>query len=56
MVERRGLKYKEFFYLVANSHRRTNTIEMLNIDGVACSEAPVIQDHVADFFEHLLTK
>lgn len=41
---------------MANSHRRTNTVEMLNIDGMACTEAPVIQEHVADCFEHLLTE
>lgn len=41
---------------MSNSHRRTNTIEMLNIDDVARTEALVIQEHVADFFEHLLTE
>lgn len=33
-----------------------NNIEMLNIDVVACTEAPVIQEHVANFFKHLLTE
>lgn len=41
---------------MANSHRRANTIEMLNIDGMDCLEAHVIRDHVLDFVEHLLSK
>lgn len=55
MVERGGSKH-EFFHRVANSHRRTNTIEMLNIDGAVCTEAPVIQEHIVSVFEHLLTE
>lgn len=34
---------------VANSHGRTNTIEMLNISKVANSEALVILDHMEIF-------
>lgn len=39
---------------MANSYSRTNTIDILNIDGVACTEAHVIQKHVANFLQHLL--
>lgn len=45
----------KFFHKVANSHERTNTIEMLNKDGVMCTEASVIREYVADFSEQLLT-
>lgn len=41
---------------MAISHRRTNTIEMLNIGKVANSEALVIRDHFVDFLENLLTE
>lgn len=41
---------------MAKSHRRTNTIEMLNIDGAVSTEFPAIKKHVAGFFEQLLTE
>lgn len=39
--------------MVANSHRKTNTIEMLYIDGVMCLEVSKIRYHVMDFYENL---
>ncbi|XP_042972934.1 uncharacterized protein LOC122304731 [Carya illinoinensis] len=41
---------------MANSHSSTKTIEMLNIDDVVSTELLVIQEHVAGFFEQLLTE
>lgn len=55
MLEK-GDQSTKFFCRVANSHWKTNTIEMLKIDRITCLEVPLIRDHVIDFFEHLLTK
>lgn len=43
-----------FFYRLANSHRRTNNFEMSSIDGVACIEVPMIQEHIAIFLNTCL--
>lgn len=34
-----GDQNMKFFHKVANSHWKNNTKKMLNIDGVACTEA-----------------
>ncbi|KAG6682996.1 hypothetical protein I3843_13G149600 [Carya illinoinensis] len=51
-----GDRSTKFFRRVANSHKRTNIVERLNIDGVVCTEALVIKEHIAGFFEHFITE
>lgn len=51
-----GDQSTEVFHRMANFDRRANTIEILNIYGVASFEVPIIRDHFVDFFENLLTK
>lgn len=46
----------KFFFRVVNSHRQTNTSEMLNIDGFVSIEFIVIKKPVVGFFEQLLTE
>ncbi|KAF5470977.1 hypothetical protein F2P56_011456 [Juglans regia] len=41
---------------MTNFHRRTNAIEMMNIGGAVCSDIPKIQEHVAGYFEQLVTE
>lgn len=55
-MAKRGDRSIKFFYRVANSHRRTNTIKRMNIDGMTCFEAPLIREHVFEFLKNLLTK
>ncbi|KAF5447552.1 hypothetical protein F2P56_033098, partial [Juglans regia] len=51
-----GDRCTKFFHRVANSHRRSNNIEMLKIDGAECKDEQRINDHVVGFFEQLLTE
>lgn len=49
-----GDRSTKFFHRVANSYRRSNSIEMLHIDGALCSKATEIYDYVLDYYENLL--
>ncbi|KAG6717072.1 hypothetical protein I3842_04G079200 [Carya illinoinensis] len=51
-----GDRSTKFFHRVANSHRRSNNIEMLKIDGAECRDERVINNHMVHFFEQLLTE
>jgi exonuclease III len=48
-----GDKNSKFFHRLANSHRNTNSIGQLIIDGVVSSNQDEIRDHIANFYEHL---
>ncbi|KAG6624838.1 hypothetical protein CIPAW_16G055100 [Carya illinoinensis] len=51
-----GDRSTKFFHRIANSHRRSNNIEMLKIDGIDYKDEQVINNHVVGFFEQLLTE
>ncbi|XP_042953621.1 uncharacterized protein LOC122290111 [Carya illinoinensis] len=51
-----GDRSTKFFHRVANSHRRSNNIEMLKIDGSECRDVQVINNHVVSFYGQLLTE
>ncbi|KAF5449703.1 hypothetical protein F2P56_030120 [Juglans regia] len=53
---REGDKCTKFFHQVANAHRRFNSIESLNIDGVTSSDQVVMKEYVAGYFENLLSE
>ena len=51
-----GDKNSKFFHRLANSHRNTNSIGQLIIEGVVSSNQDEIRDHIANFYEHLYIK
>uniref|UniRef100_A0A2N9FU80 Reverse transcriptase domain-containing protein n=1 Tax=Fagus sylvatica TaxID=28930 RepID=A0A2N9FU80_FAGSY len=48
-----GDKNSRFFHCIASSHRNTNTIGKLLINGSPSMNQDEIQDHIAQFYEHL---
>ncbi|XP_042950267.1 uncharacterized protein LOC122282377 [Carya illinoinensis] len=53
---KKGDRSTKSFYKAANSHRRSNNIEILKIDGADCKDVQVINNHVVSFFEQLLSE
>jgi hypothetical protein len=51
-----GDKCTKFFHQIANSNRRSNSIESLSINGSISSDQQVIREHVAQFYESLFTE
>jgi len=51
-----GDKCTKFFHRVANSNRRSNSIESLSINGSISSDQQVIRDHVAQFYKSLFAE
>jgi len=51
-----GDKCTKFFHRIANSNRRSNSIESLSINGSVSSDQQVIREHVAQFYESLFTE
>jgi hypothetical protein len=47
---KKGDKCTKFFHRVANSNRRSNSIELLSVNGSISSDQQVIRDHVALFY------
>jgi hypothetical protein len=50
---REGDKNSKFFHCLASSHRNTNTIGKLLINGSSSTSQDEIRDHIAQFYEHL---
>jgi hypothetical protein len=48
LVERGSLEYK-IFHRVANSNRRNNTVEPLNVNGSVSSDTTEIREHILQF-------
>jgi hypothetical protein len=48
-----GDRCTKFFHRVANSNRRSNSIESLLVNGSTSSDQQVIRDHVVHFYESL---
>jgi len=51
-----GDKCTKFFHRIANSNRRSNSIESLSINGSISSDQQVIRDHVAQFYKSLFAE
>jgi hypothetical protein len=51
-----GDKCTEFFHWVANSNRRSNSLESLSVNGFISSDQQVIMDRVAQFYESLFAE
>ena len=51
-----GDKNSQFFHQLANSHRRTNIIGQLSINGVMSIDQDVIREHIAQYYEHLFSE
>jgi hypothetical protein len=51
-----GDKCTKFFHRVANSNRRSNSIESLSINGSTSSYQQVIRDHVTQFYKSLFAE
>ena len=45
-----------FFYWVANSHRRTNHIRGIEVDGVLYKDKEKVRSKVVNFYQRLYTK
>ena len=41
----------QFFHRIANSHRRTNQIRGVEVDGILFKEKSDVTDHVVDFYK-----
>lgn len=50
---KKGDKNSKFFHRIANSHRNTNTIDKLNINGITSTCQDEIQEHISQFYEQL---
>jgi hypothetical protein len=48
-----GDKNSKFFHKIANSHRKTNTIDSLNINGITSTCQDEIREHISQFYEQL---
>jgi hypothetical protein len=48
-----GDKSSKFFHRIANSHRNTNTIDKLNINGITSTCQDEIREHISQFYEQL---
>jgi hypothetical protein len=44
-------KCTKFFHQIANSNRRSNSIESLSVNGSVTSNHPAIRDHIVQFYE-----
>jgi hypothetical protein len=53
---KKGDKCTKFFHRVANSNRRSNSIESLSVNGSISSDQQVIKDHVALFYKSLFAE
>ena len=42
-----------FFHRLANSHRRTNHISSIEVDGVLYEDSPIVQSQVVQFYQNL---
>jgi hypothetical protein len=51
-----GDKCTKFFHQIANSNRKSNSIESLSVNGSISSDQQAIRDHVAHFYESLFTE
>lgn len=51
-----GDKCTKFFHRVANSNRRSNSIESLSVNGSISSDQQVIRDPAAQFYKSLFAK
>jgi hypothetical protein len=51
-----GDKCTKFFHLMANSNKRYNTIDSLNINGVLSSNQVAIREHAVNFFESMFAE
>jgi hypothetical protein len=51
-----GDKCTKFFHQIANSNRRSNSIESLSVNGSISSDQQVIRDHVVQFYESLFAE
>ena len=43
----------QFFHRIANSHRRTNQIREVEVDGFRYEDESEVTDHVVDFYKKL---
>lgn len=53
---REGDKNTNFFHRVANSDRRFNAVESLNVNGSLSSDATNIKAHIVQFYNQLFTE
>jgi len=51
-----GDKCTKLFHRIANSNRRSNTIESLVVNGSVTSDQPAIRDHIVHFYESLFSE
>jgi hypothetical protein len=51
-----GYKCTKFFYLMANSNKRYNTIESLHINGSLSSNPAAIRDHAVNYYDSLFAE
>jgi hypothetical protein len=51
-----GDKCTKFFHRIANSNRRSNSIECLSVNGSVTSAQPAIKDHIVQFYESLFSE
>ena len=51
-----GDKYTKFFYQMANSNCRNNSIESLIVNGSSTSDPTIISDHIVGFYKSLFAE
>ena len=49
-------KNTKYFHIVANSHRRNNSIRQISIDGELSSNQDAIKVHICSFYRNLYTE
>ena len=55
-LRRRGDNNTRFFYWVANSHKRTNHIKGIEVDGVLYEDEEEVRSKVVHFYQGLYTE
>jgi hypothetical protein len=53
---REGDKCTTFFHRVANSNRRNNSIEQLEVNDIVSSNQSEIRDHIVQFYDNMFTE
>jgi hypothetical protein len=51
-----GDKCTKFFHQIANSNRRSNSIESLSVNGSVTSDQPAIRNHIVHFYEYFFSE
>jgi hypothetical protein len=51
-----GDKCTKFFHQIANSNRRSNSIESLSVNGSVTSDHPAMRDQIVQFYESLFSE